>query len=242
MNARCGGTQPYVFASTGDTLGSDAIRVALIYRSGVLAAVGSPLVDMDPAHNRPPTAQTFDVVDAANPAFGKRFSVVANHLKSKGCGGATGADRRGDGQGCFTARASHRRNACCTWINSVVMPAAGDPDVLLLGDFNAYAQETPITTLDRRRLRRRRGPLRAARTRIRTCSTASSAISTTHFASASLGSQVAGVAAWHINADEIPTVRLQRRDSRTPARRRWKKSPMAPRSFRRAVVFQAGTP
>ena len=92
VNASCGGASPYTFVSTGGTLGTDAIRVELVYRSGILSPAGPSLVDLDPVHNRPPTAQTFDVVDAANPAFGERFTVIANHFKSKGCGGATGAD------------------------------------------------------------------------------------------------------------------------------------------------------
>ncbi len=85
VNARCGGAHPYAFVNTGGTLGTDAIRVQLIYRTGILSPVGAPLVDLDPVHNRPPTAQTFDVVDATNPAFGQRFTVIANHFKSKGC-------------------------------------------------------------------------------------------------------------------------------------------------------------
>ena len=65
--ARCGGAHPYTFVNTGGTLGTDAIRVQEIYRTGIVSPVGSPLVDLDPIHNRPPTAQTFDVVDAAKP-------------------------------------------------------------------------------------------------------------------------------------------------------------------------------
>ena len=33
------------------------------------------------------------------------------------------------------------------WISGTVLAAAGSPDVLLLGDFNSYAKEDPITTL-----------------------------------------------------------------------------------------------
>ncbi len=73
VNARCGGAHPYAFVNTGGTLGTDAIRVQQIYRTGILSPVGSPLSDLDPIHSRPPTAQTYDVVDATNPAFGKRF-------------------------------------------------------------------------------------------------------------------------------------------------------------------------
>src|ERR1051325_12006234 len=61
INARCGGAHPYDFVNTGGSLGTDAIRVQLIYRTGIVSPVGSPLSDLDPIHNRPPTAQTFDV-------------------------------------------------------------------------------------------------------------------------------------------------------------------------------------
>ncbi|MEO7793739.1 MAG: ExeM/NucH family extracellular endonuclease, partial [Thermoanaerobaculia bacterium] len=148
VNARCGGTHPYAFANTGGTLGTDAIRVQIIYRTGILGPVGAPLSDLDPIHSRPPTAQTFDVVDATNPAFGERFTVVANHLKSKGSSaGLPGDADAGDGAGASNATRTAQAARLLTWVNSTVIPAAGDPDVLLLGDFNSYAAETPVTTL-----------------------------------------------------------------------------------------------
>ena len=68
------------------------------------------------------------MVDATNPAFGERFTVIANHFKSKGCPG-TGADAdQNDGQGCFNATRTAQANRLLTWINSTVLPAAGDPD------------------------------------------------------------------------------------------------------------------
>ncbi len=147
INTRCGGAHPYTFANTGGTLGTDAIRVQQIYRTGVLSPVGSPLVDLDPVHNRPPTAQTYDVVDAANPAFGQRFTVIANHFKSKGCPG-TGADAdAGDGQSCFNGTRVAQANRLLAWVTGTVLPAAGDPDVLLLGDFNSNAKEDPVTAI-----------------------------------------------------------------------------------------------
>ena len=149
VNARCGGAHPYAAASTGGTLGTDAIRVQIVYRTGVVSPVGSPLVDLDSIHDRPPTAQTFDVVDAANPAFGKRFTVVANHLKSKGSCPGSGVDAdQGDGQGCWASKRTQQATRTMTWLTNTVIPAAGDPDVLLLGDFNSYASETPVTTLE----------------------------------------------------------------------------------------------
>jgi uncharacterized repeat protein (TIGR01451 family) len=201
INARCGGAHPYAFASTGGTLGTDAIRVQQIYRTGVVSPVGSPLVDLDPIHNRPPTAQTYDVVDAANPAFGKRFTVIANHFKSKGSCPGSGADAdQNDGQSCWNATRTQQATRLLTWISGTVIPAAGDPDVLLLGDFNSYAHEDPVTTLEG-----------GGYTDLET-----SFDPTTYsylfdaelghldyaFSSPSLTPQISGAAPWHINADE----------------------------------------
>ncbi len=160
VNARCGGAHPYAFVNTGGSLGTDEIRVMLIYRTGVLSPVGSPLVDLNAVHNRPPTAQTFDVVDATNPAFGQRFTALANHSKSKGCSGASGADLdQNDGQACFSATRLAQANRIVTWVSGTVIPAAGDPDVLLLGDFNAYPKETSAARAHLGRLQRSRDRL-----------------------------------------------------------------------------------
>ena len=202
VNARCGGAHPYAFVNTGGTLGTDAIRVQLIYRTGIVSPVGSPLVDLDPVHNRPPTAQTFDVVDATNPAFGQRFTVIVNHFKSKGCPGTGGDADTGDGQGCFNATRTAQANRLLTWINGTVLPAAGDPDVLLLGDFNAYAKEDPVTAL-----------VGGGFSDLETLFHGANAYSYLFdgqlghldygFASSSLLAQVTGADAWHINADEV---------------------------------------
>ncbi len=202
INALCGGAHPYDFVNTGGTLGTDAIRGQLIYRTGIVSPVGSPLSDSDPVHNRPPTAQTFDVVDTMNPAFGERFTAIINHFKSKGCGGGGPGDAdAGDGQGCFNATRVAQANRLLTWINSTVLPAAGDPDVLLLGDFNSYAQEDPVTAIEA-----------GGYSDLETVFHGANAYSYLFdgqlghldygFASSSLLSRVTGADAWHINADE----------------------------------------
>ncbi|HYC61829.1 MAG TPA: ExeM/NucH family extracellular endonuclease [Thermoanaerobaculia bacterium] len=204
VNTRCGGANPYTFVNTGGAIGTDQIRVILIYRTGVVSPVGAPIVDLDPVHNRPPTAQTFDVVDATNPAFGQRFTAVANHSKSKGCGGAAGADLdQNDGQSCFAATRLAQHNRIVTWVNGTVVPAAGDPDVLLLGDFNSYEQETPMTAL-----------YGAGYTDLENLFLGSNAYSYLFdgqlghldyaLSSASLTPQITGANVWHINADENP--------------------------------------
>lgn len=203
INARCGGAHPYARVNTGGAVGGDAIRVALIYRSGVLSPVGSPLVDGNAINNRPPIAQTFDVVDAANPALGERFTVIANHFKSKSCSGAGGADAdAGDGQACYASRRTQQAARLLSWIDSTVIPAAGDGDVLLLGDFNSNAKETPIATLAAAGYE----DLLASRTPGEYSYLFDGQLGHLDyaFASASLGGKVVGVAPWHINADEVP--------------------------------------
>ena len=203
VNTRCGGAHPYTFANTGGTLGTDAIRVQIVYRTGIVSPVGAPLSDMDSIHDRPPTAQTFDVSDASNPAFGKRFTVVANHLKSKGSCPGSGVDAdQGDGQGCWASKRTQQAQRTMTWITNNVIPAAGSDDVLLLGDFNSYASENPVTALEA-------GGYADMETVLHGTNAYSYRFDgeVGHldyaFANESLQSKVTGADAWHINADEV---------------------------------------
>ena len=241
VNARCGGAHPYAFVDTGGTLGTDAIRVMIIYRTGVLQPVGSALVDLDPIHNRPPTAQTFDVVDPSNPAFGQRFTVIANHFKSKGCPG-TGADAdAGDGQSCFNGTRTAQASRLLTWINSTVLPAAGDPDVLLLGDFNSNAKEDPVTTLTS-----------GGFTDLASALLGPSSYSYLFdgqlghldyaFASSSLLSKVTGIGNWHINADECDLFDYNDEVKDNPGEAAFEEKPDGSALVPPRVVFQPATP
>jgi len=240
VNTMCGGAHPYTFVNTGGTLGTDAIRVELVYRTGILSPVGPPLVDLDPVHNRPPTAQTFDVVDAINPAFGQRFTVVANHFKSKGCPGTGGDADLGDGQGCFNATRVAQANRLLTWVNGTVVPAAGDPDVLLVGDFNAYGQENPVTAITG-----------GGYTDTEAALLGPSAYSYLFdgqlghldyaFASTSLFPQVAGVGPWHINADEAPLLDYNDEVFDSPGEANFEEKPDGSALAPPRVVFQPAT-
>jgi uncharacterized repeat protein (TIGR01451 family) len=240
INARCGGAHPYAFVNTGGTLGTDAIRVQMIYRTGIVSPVGSPLVDLDPVHNRPPTAQTFDVSDPANPAFGQRFTVIANHFKSKGCPGSGADADAGDGQSCFNGTRVAQATRLLTWINSTVLPAAGDPDVLLLGDFNSYAKEDPVTTLEAGGFTDLEESFDA-----NTYSYLFNA-ELGHldygFASSSLVSQVTGAAPWHINADEVDLFDYNDEIFDSPGEATFEEKPDGSALTPPRVVFQPGTP
>jgi uncharacterized repeat protein (TIGR01451 family) len=235
VNASCG---PYAAVSTGGTLGTDAIRVQLIYRTATLSPFGPSLVDLAAVHNRPPTAQTFDVI-GSNPAAGQRFTVVANHSKSKGCPGTGGDADAGDGASCFNATRTAQSSALLAWISGTVVPAAGDPDVLMLGDFNSYPQETPVTTLTS-----------GGFTDLETALLGPAAYSYLFdgqighldyaFASSSLSPQVAGVGPWHINADEVPLFDYNDEVLDSPGEAAFEEKPDGSALVPPRVVFQPG--
>ena len=126
--------------------GTDAIRVAMIYKPAKVTLVGGAVSDTDPVNNRPTLAQTF-----AAPG-GERFTVVVNHLKSKGsCPGAGDPDAAGnldagDGQGCWNATRLQQAQRLRTFV-AQLQQNSGTNDVLLVGDMNAYGQEDPIFEL-----------------------------------------------------------------------------------------------
>jgi predicted extracellular nuclease len=179
--------------------GTDAIKVTIIYRPAVVTAVGAPLSDNNAIFDRFPVAQTFQQV-----SDGAKFTVVANHFKSKGCGSASGANLDlGDGQGCWNLKRTQQATALLNFINNTVIPASGDPDVFIIGDLNSYAKEDPITALTNG------GYVNLISTFVGAGNAAYSYAFQGQtgyldhaLASQSLVSQITGVAEWHINADE----------------------------------------
>ena len=123
--------------------GTDAIRVSMIYKPAVLTLFGLPASDTNAINNRPPLAQTFAAV-----GNGEKFTLVVNHLKSKGgCPSGSGPDAdAGDGQGCWNATRLAQAQRLRTFV-AQVQGNTGVNDVLLIGDFNAYAKEDPINDL-----------------------------------------------------------------------------------------------
>jgi len=185
-------------------LGTDAIRVAMIYKPARLGLVGGALSDGHAVNNRPPMAQTFM---AAN---GGKFSVIANHLKSKGgCGGAGAGDTDpGNGEGCWDRTRTEQAERLTSFFIPQVVAAAKDPDVLVLGDLNAYAFESPINHLT--------GPggfvnllerfVRPTEMPYSYVFNGLSGYLDHVLASSSLAPQVLGAAEWHANADEPDTI------------------------------------
>jgi predicted extracellular nuclease len=179
--------------------GTDAIRVAMIYKPKSVSLAGAALSDGDAVNNRAPIAQAFK---AGN---GGKFSLVVNHLKSKGgCGGSTGGDvDSGDGQGCWTATRVEQAQRLRDVFLPQVKAAANDPDVLLVGDMNAYGMEDPIRVLNAAGYENQiERFVRPSGTPYSYVFGGESGYLDHALASTSLAAQVAGVTEWHNNADE----------------------------------------
>jgi hypothetical protein len=137
------GLPGYAYIDTG-TIGTDAIKAGLLYRTADVTPVGDyQILDAsDDARfrddlNRPTLAQTFQDTTTA-----ERFTVAVNHFKSKGSA-CSGDPDVGDGQGNCNLTRTDAAKALVDWL-ATDPTGSGDPDFLILGDLNSYAQEDPI--------------------------------------------------------------------------------------------------
>jgi predicted extracellular nuclease len=128
--------------------GCDAIKLALVYKTAAVAPLGKAKALNTPANTwalqRPPLAQSFRHL-----ASGGNVTVVMNHLKSKSSAANLALDAdQNDGQGLSNASRVAGAQATAAWVNQAGGPTGLDGDVLMLGDFNAYAKEDPIMALE----------------------------------------------------------------------------------------------
>lgn len=180
--------------------GSDQIRVGLLYRSDRVREAGTAAVlhggPFD-ALSRVPLAQAFRAGD------GPAFTVAAVHLKSKGCKDAEGADaNQRDGQSCWNATRVDSARRLDAWM--ATDPARSGSDLaVMVGDFNAYAQEDPIHLL------RGEGWQDAfdgadPATSYSFVYDGQAGRLDHALLSPALAPRLAGAAKWHANADEVP--------------------------------------
>ena len=142
------GAGTYDFIETG-VIGTDAITVGMIYKPESVSPVGDFAVlddasftdpnNLGEQKNRPALAQTF-----REDASGGVLTVVANHFKSKGSPCGEGDDDPQQGS-CNDTRLK-AANALAKWL-ATDPTDSNDPDVLILGDLNAYDEEDPIDQL-----------------------------------------------------------------------------------------------
>ena len=196
------GAGTYDYVATGP-IGTDAIRVALIYKPGSVTPDGDyAILDnsvdgrFNDAENRPVLAQSF-----RDDAGGGIVTVAVNHLKSKGSDcNALGDPDTGDGAGNCNLTRTAAVEALVEWLATDPTDSGAD-NFLVIGDLNSYDKEDPIDVL-------------AAGGYVDLVSSflGEDAYSFVFdgqigyldyaLANATLNDRVTGVSIWHINADE----------------------------------------
>ena len=142
------GAGTYDYLATG-AIGTDAIRVGLIFKPGAVTPIGAHAV-LDNSvdgrflddKNRPVLAQSF-----MDNAAGDIVTVAVNHLKSKGSSCDDVSDpNTGDGSGnCNLTRAA-AAEALVDWL-ATDPTGSGSDNFLIVGDLNSYDKEDPIDAL-----------------------------------------------------------------------------------------------
>lgn len=197
LNALAPSGTVYAFSDPGvGAIGTDAITCAFIYKTNTLAPVGAAVVNTASIFNRPPLAQTFRQI-----SNNEKFTVCVNHFKSKGSGSATGLDLdQGDGQAAYNARRTSQANTLTAWLATNPTGDA-DPDILIIGDLNAYSKEDPITAIKNagytNLVEQYEGVGGYSYTFGGQFGHLDHALST-----ATLATQITGAESWHCNADE----------------------------------------
>ena len=143
---------PWSWIGELDYYNAYVIRNEIIYRNDRVVPYGDPVTIADAVFDtipdgrdnplgRPPIAQTF--------MYGlEKFTVVSVHLKSKSSSVETGADEdQSDGQAAWNATRVLQAAAVLDFVDDIVADT-GDPDVIVMGDMNAYMEEDPIYELE----------------------------------------------------------------------------------------------
>lgn len=142
------GAGTYAYIATG-SIGTDAIKVAMIYKPASVTPIGNFAI-LDSSYNasyhddynRPALAVSFE--DNASKVG---FTVVVNHLKSKGSScDALGDPNLGDGAGECNLTRTDAAAIEVDWLETDPTNANVD-NIILIGDFNAYDKEDPIDAI-----------------------------------------------------------------------------------------------
>lgn len=212
VNDRLGATvYGFVDPTTdGGPMGTDAITVGFMYKLDVVDVVdadflifdnvidrdGDGDVDADDQLNRPAVAAVFEDAD------GEQITIANNHFKSKGPSGATGDNAdQGDGQGAWNPLRTDAAEQLTTWLASGALNTT-DPDILIIGDLNAYSQEDPIQAIEAAGYDNLLETFVGAENAFSFVFNGQQGALDHAMATTSLQGQVTGVAEWHINAQE----------------------------------------
>lgn len=196
-------------------VGTDAIKVGIIYKSRKITPAKLSTSSTDPVFDRLPVAVTFRAVKFRPWHWTTAtFSVVVNHFKSKNpepsaatgfctVAKAGGNEDQKDGQSCWNDKRTKQAEALKTFMDQLALES-GDSDVIALGDFNAFAKEDPI-----QKMTTAPSALVDLTARIPAEDRYSHAFNGQvgsfdyGFATPSLSAQLAGVNYWHIDSPEL---------------------------------------
>lgn len=147
LNAAVTGS-PYSFISADAAgIGSDAITQAIVYRSERVTAEGAATwTSAGPFSwgSRPPLLQNFRINST-----GKEIAIVANHFKSKGGCPRDRDDEnanQNDGQACWNLLRTETAQELANWLAENPKELSHS-NYVVLGDFNAYKMEDPLAVL-----------------------------------------------------------------------------------------------
>ncbi len=203
MNSASGTANRYAFINDGSSSYGSYTKVGYIYRTDKVAPYKSL------QNNNTSLSHRKKIQGFRQESNDEIFLLSINHFKSKsGCDNAVSSSNtdQGDGQGCHNGT---RVREAASVVEMIEDKASyfQDPDVLILGDLNAYAYEDPVMTF-----------IDNGYTDLMRAFHADSAYSYAYYnrnigapevgyldhalASASMRAQITGVTAYHINTDE----------------------------------------
>jgi uncharacterized protein len=200
VNGLNAATAPNTYAFVAEPApGGDQIKVAMIYQPGRITPIGAAqnyqtnTAAYSPLFDRPPLIQRFQAPN------GQQFFVIVNHFKSKGSCPSSGVDLD-YGQGCWNVKRTAQANELLNFINTALKPI--DPDVIIIGDLNAYGDEDPIVALENGGLIDQVAAHEPADTRYSYVFDGQAGYLDHGLSTASLNTQITDVRHWHINSDE----------------------------------------
>ena len=146
------GDGTYSVVEAAAPIGTDAITVALIYKSAVVALDGELAVLsssnsisddegvlFDDGRNRPALVQAFTLLEND-----ERIAISVNHLKSKGSSCGDGDDDVTTGQG----NCNVTRTRAAQALTSFIATEFPETPTIIIGDLNSYAKEAPISAIE----------------------------------------------------------------------------------------------